>query len=165
MIEVVPSSPPPSLLALATAVLHVDRNPERVLEIGCGEGEGVLFLAREFPRARVRGVDPDEAVVHTATRKIGLDPEGRVAIKRGKGRSLPYPGDLFDLVVQCHGRLFPSEVVRVLRPRGHLVHITRKPRWQFLRASPKRLRRAGLEVVKTGEVEGAIYYVGRLHRD
>jgi ubiquinone/menaquinone biosynthesis C-methylase UbiE len=161
----VPPSPPSSLLALATAVLHVDRNSERVLEIGCGEGEGVLFLAREFPRARVRGVDSDEAAIHAATLKIGLDPEGRVAIKQGKGRSLPYPEDLFDLVVQCEGRLFLSEVVRVLRPRGHLVYIASKPRRQALRTPPKRLRRAGLEMVKTGEIEGAIYYVGRLHGD
>ncbi len=160
-----PPSPPPSLLALATAVLHVDRNPERVLEIGCGEGEGVLFLAREFPRARVRGVDPDEVAIHAATLKIGLDPEGRVAIKQGKARALPYPEDLFDLVVQRHGRLFLAEIVRVLRPRGYLVYIAGKPRWQFLRTSPKRLRRAGLEVVKTGEIEGAIYCVGRFHGD
>src|SRR5690348_18492756 len=43
---------PSSLPALAAAVLRVPRDPERVLEIGCGEGDGVLFLAREFPRAR-----------------------------------------------------------------------------------------------------------------
>jgi ubiquinone/menaquinone biosynthesis C-methylase UbiE len=146
-------------------VLHVDRNPERVLEIGCGEGDGVLFLAREFPRARVRGIDPDEAAIHATTLKIGLDPEGRVAIKQGRGCSLPYPEDLFDLVVQRHGLLFPSEVARVLRPRRQLVYIVGRSRRRFLRTSPKRLRRAGLKVVKTGEVEEESYYVCRLHGD
>ena len=48
---------PPPLTPLAAAVLRVVPAPERVLEVECGEGEGVLFLAREFPVARVRGVD------------------------------------------------------------------------------------------------------------
>src|SRR6187549_2597573 len=49
------------LTALAAAVLALPEPPERVLEIGCGEGDATLFLAREFPAARVRGVDPSEA--------------------------------------------------------------------------------------------------------
>jgi ubiquinone/menaquinone biosynthesis C-methylase UbiE len=39
--------PSPSLTALAAAVLHVPGAPERVLEVGCGAGDGALFLARE----------------------------------------------------------------------------------------------------------------------
>jgi tRNA G46 methylase TrmB len=51
---------PDYLTPLATAVLQVSRQPERVLEVGCGTGVGTLFLAREFPQARVRGVDVSE---------------------------------------------------------------------------------------------------------
>src|SRR3954447_13319034 len=110
-----------SLVALAAAVLQVDRRPERVLEIGCGEGDGALFLAREFPTARVRGLDSSEEAIRAAVSRIGLDPEGRVAFKRGSPSSLPYPEDFFDLVVQSRGRLRPKELRRVLRPGGQLI--------------------------------------------
>ncbi len=109
------------LIPLAAAVLHAGSEPERVLEIECGEGDGVLFLAREYPRARIRGVDPSEEAVRRVTRRIGLDPEGRVAVKVGGRRSLPFPDDHFDIVAQRRGRLGLAEIARVLRPGGCLI--------------------------------------------
>ena len=67
---------PQHLASLASAVLHVQSVPERILDIGCGTGEGSLFLAREFPQARVRGVDLSEEMIEQAVGKTGLDPEG-----------------------------------------------------------------------------------------
>jgi ubiquinone/menaquinone biosynthesis C-methylase UbiE len=113
------SSPPP-LTPLAAAVLHVGR-PERVLQIGSGDGDAALFLAREFPTARVRGIDADSEAVARATQRVGLDPEGRVAFKVGGPRRLPYPEDHFDLVAALDARPSPAEVARVLRPGGHLI--------------------------------------------
>lgn len=113
------SSPPP-LTPLAAAVLHVGR-PERVLQIGSGDGEAALFLAREFPTARIRGLDADPEAVAAATGRVGLDPEGRVAFKAGGPRRLPYPEDQFDLVAAVDLIPSPAEVGRVLRPGGHLV--------------------------------------------
>ena len=55
----VPASP---LISLASAVLHVPA-PERALVVGCGDGEAVLLLAREFPAARVRGLDPSPELI------------------------------------------------------------------------------------------------------
>jgi ubiquinone/menaquinone biosynthesis C-methylase UbiE len=113
------SSPPP-LTPLAAAVLHVGR-PERVLQVACGDGEAALFLAREFPTARVRGIDADPDAVSAATGRVGLDPEGRVAFKVGGPRRVPYPEDHFDLVAAVDARPSPGEVARVLRPGGHLI--------------------------------------------
>ncbi len=113
------SSPPP-LTPLAAAVLHVGR-PERVLQVACGDGEAALFLAREFPTARVRGIDADAGAVAAATGRVGLDPEGRVAFKVGGPRRIPYPEDHFDLVAAVDARPSPGEVARVLRPGGHLI--------------------------------------------
>jgi ubiquinone/menaquinone biosynthesis C-methylase UbiE len=113
------SSPPP-LTPLAAAALHVG-TPERVLQVACGDGDGALFLAREFPRARVRGIDADEEKVAAAGRRVGLDPEGRVAFKRGGPRKIPYPDDNFDLVAVVDARPAPGELARVLRSGGYLI--------------------------------------------
>lgn len=113
------SSPPP-LTPLAAAVLHVG-SPERVLQVACGDGDGALFLAREFPAARVRGIDADADLVRAATARVGLDPEGRVAFKVGGPRRIPFPDDHFDLVAVLDARPKTAELARVLRPGGHLI--------------------------------------------
>jgi SAM-dependent methyltransferase len=111
----------PPLTPLAAAALRVGSAPERVLEIECGDGDGALFLAREFPAARVRGVDRRADRVRAATARVGLDPEGRVAFKLGRPGDLPYPSGFFDLVVQVDGRPPVAEIARVLRPGGNLL--------------------------------------------
>lgn len=113
-------SPSPPLTPLAAAVLHVG-DPERILQIECGDGEGALFLAREFPSARVRGVDSSEEAVRAATGRIGLDPEGRIAFKQGQPRSLPFPADHFDLLAAVDAQPVAAEAARVLRPGGFLA--------------------------------------------
>jgi ubiquinone/menaquinone biosynthesis C-methylase UbiE len=144
----VPSSPP--LTPLAAAVLHVG-DPERILQIECGDGEGALFLAREFPSARVRGVDSSEEAVRQATARIGLDPEGRIAFKRGGPRALPFPADHFDLLTAVDANPAPVEAARVLRPGGFLAlastrAATTPPGWRgkLLR---RRLTRHGFESI------------------
>jgi ubiquinone/menaquinone biosynthesis C-methylase UbiE len=151
--------PSPSLIALAAAVLHVRERPERVLEIGCGRGDRVLFLAREFPSARVRGIDPSEEAIREAVSRVGLDPEGRVAFKRGGPRSLPFPDQFFDLVTQADGRLHPGEIARALRPGGHLILIGE---WRWLEW---RLGGRGFDPVATGEAEGKPFHVMRFQGD
>lgn len=148
--------PSSSLIALAAAVLRVQPRPERVLEIGCGDGEAVLFLAREYPAARVRGVDPSAEAIRGAVSRIGLDPEGRVAFKQGGPRALPFPDGFFDLVAQAGGRLHPGELTRVLRPGGYLVLIGA---WRWLEW---RLGGRGFVPVESGEAEGERFHVLRL---
>ena len=70
-----PMSSPPPLTPLAAAVLHAG-NPERVLQVACGDGDGALFLAREFPAARVRGIDATPSWSARRRRRVGLDPRG-----------------------------------------------------------------------------------------
>jgi 23S rRNA (guanine745-N1)-methyltransferase len=149
--------PSSSLIALAAAVLRVPGLPERVLEVGCGEGERVLFLAREYPAARVRGLDPSEGAIRGAVSRVGLDPEGRVAFKRGRSRALPYPDRFFDLVAQAGGRLHPGEIARVLRPGGHAILVGE---WRWL---DWRLGGRGFDPVATGEAEGERFHVLCLH--
>jgi protein-L-isoaspartate O-methyltransferase len=146
----------PILTALAAAVLHVPAAPERALQVGCGKGDGVLFLAREYPAARVRGVDPSAAAIRAAVGRVGLDPEGRVAFKQGGGRSLPYPDAFFDLVAQAGGRLRPAALARTLRGGGHLVLVGE---WRLL---DWRLGKQGFVAGRHGEAGGERFHVYRL---
>jgi ubiquinone/menaquinone biosynthesis C-methylase UbiE len=154
----------PPLTPLATAALHVGE-PERILQVQCGDGEGALFLAREFPRASVRGVDRDEAAIRRASSRVGLDPEGRVAFKAGAPRKLPFPEDLFDLVVLLDADPVPREVARVLRPGGYLV-LARSAGAvsEGARAGLRlwRLRRRGIEPLWEEGVGEGSFFLGRL---
>jgi SAM-dependent methyltransferase len=151
-------------MPLATAAMHVPP-PERALVVECREGEEVLLLAREFPAARVRGVDRSAEAIRRASAKVGLDPEGRAAFKQGAPRALPFPDEMFDLVAQVRGRLAVGEMLRVLRPGGHLIYVQR-PLWRLPPAGTtrlaRRLGRLGFETVELGDSEGFPFYVGRL---
>jgi SAM-dependent methyltransferase len=146
-------------------VLHVPV-PERALVVECGDGDAVLFLAREFPAARVRGADSSAALIRAASARVGLDPEGRVAFKVGKPGGLPYPDGFFDLVAQVGGRPAAGEIARVLRPGGHLVLANLRAS-RFLTAARERLLRGrlagqGFAPVKEAEAGNGNFFVARL---
>jgi SAM-dependent methyltransferase len=131
---------PPPLTPLAAATLHVPV-PERALVVECGDGDAALFLAREFPAARVRGADSSPDLVRAASARVGLDPEGRIAFKLGKPDSLPYPDGFFDLVAQVGGRPVAREIARVLGPGGHLILVNSRPPGHLAALGEKLLRR------------------------
>ncbi|HEX3239994.1 MAG TPA: class I SAM-dependent methyltransferase [Solirubrobacterales bacterium] len=155
----------PPLTPLAAAVLAVG-SPESVLQIQCGDGEGTLFLAREFPRARVRGVDASEELIRAATARVGLDPEGRLAFKVGKPRGLPFPEDHFDLVAAIDAAPAVGETARVLRSGGHLIIARSEPLRSASGIAAKlgrrRLRRHGFELVASDNAGAGSFSVALL---
>jgi ubiquinone/menaquinone biosynthesis C-methylase UbiE len=157
----------PPLTPLAAAALHVGRHPERILVIGCRDGDAALFLAREFPQARVRGIDASEALIREATARVGLDPEGRVAFKTGRETALPYPDEFFDLLAQLDGRPKVGEIARVLRPGGELILVRTSRRARGLLGESaawrrRRLQRHGIEQVEAADAGEGSFFIGRL---
>lgn len=157
---------PEHLATLARAALRVRPAPERILDLGCGSGETTLFLAREFPQARIRGLDLSPAMIAQAQARVGLDPQGRIAFKVGDASHLAYEADSFDLITQVNVPVFARELTRVLRPGGQLIVCSTIGADTPFHTSPISLTRAlgrlGFETVELGEAGRGSFYVGRL---
>ena len=101
----------------------------RVLEVGCGPGANLWYLARSG--FDTYGIDGSLVAVEKAKKR--MDDEGiRASIKHGDMRALPYPSGCFDVVVDVEGiscndyensLVAYSEAKRVLRNGGKLVSI------------------------------------------
>ena len=153
------------LAALAAATPRVQPAPERVLDIGTGTGEAALFLAREYPRASVRGIDVSEQMIAAAQAKIGLDPDGRVAFKVADAARLPYGDESFDLVAQVNMPPFFAEIERVLRPGGHVIVVASQgaatPFYTPVPALERGFRRRGIESLASGEAGSGTWFAAR----
>ena len=156
------------LAPLAVAVTKIDRRPERALDIGTGTGVAALFLAREFPRASIRGIDVSEQMIKQAKAKVGLDPDGRVAFRVGDASALPWDEDHFDLVTQLNMPPFFAETARVLRHGGHVIVAAssgdRTPFFTPDAVLERGFARYGFETVKVGRIGSGSYFVARKGR-
>lgn len=156
------------LTALAAATQLVSPAPERVLDLGTGTGETALFLAREFPRASVRGVDISERMIRAARDKVDLDPEGRLAFLVADAAHLPYEAGSFDLVSQVNVPPFFGEIARLLRPAGHVVVVAslgaHTPFFTPTAVLERGFRRHGIEPLDSGSAGAGTYFIGRAGR-
>jgi ubiquinone/menaquinone biosynthesis C-methylase UbiE len=153
------------LAALAAACERVRPAPERILDAGTGTGAGALFLAREFPQARVRGIDLSEEMIRKARAKVELDPEARIAFKVADASALPYPDDYFDLVAQVNMPPFFAEIARVLSPGGHVIMVatggSSTPFYTPTAVLERGFSRRGIDPVASGTAGRGTWFVGR----
>jgi ubiquinone/menaquinone biosynthesis C-methylase UbiE len=153
------------LAPLAAALLHVRPEPERAIDLGTGLGDGALLIAREFPHARVRGVDLSPEMIRRAQGRIGLDPDGRVAFKVADAAHLPFEDESFDLVAQLNMPPFFAEMARVLRPGGFAIVAaswgSQTPFYTPDSVLERGFRKAGLEEVERGAAAEGTYFVAR----
>lgn len=96
---------------------------QSLLDIGCGRGERLAFLADIFPAASFFGVDIDQANLLTAQTRC---PAAETVL--ADAASLPFEPESFDVVLcECSFSLFElpeqcaAEMFRVLRPEGTLI--------------------------------------------
>jgi SAM-dependent methyltransferase len=105
-----------------------------VLEVGCGRGGGLAYLARALRPRSATGVDySDRAIAFCA----GYHRPSGARFVPGAAEHLPFAGGSFDAVVNiesshCYSSMeqFLREVGRVLRPGGHLLFADFRPAGQ-----------------------------------
>jgi arsenite methyltransferase len=96
----------------------------RVLDVACGKGTSVAYVAEHFG-CEVVGVDYGEQNVTQANRLAQAKGLARLRCERADAEKLPFPDDSFDAVIcECAFCTFPDkpaaagEFARVIRPLG-----------------------------------------------
>jgi ubiquinone/menaquinone biosynthesis C-methylase UbiE len=101
---------------------------DRVLDVGCGLGGTVRYLAEQF-KCTVAGIDLTQEYISIGkklTELVGLSE--RVELRQGSALEIPHADERFDIVWTEHVQMniadkhrFYSEIARVLKPGGRLL--------------------------------------------
>ena len=102
---------------------------DAVLEIGFGHGETLQRAARQVKYGQLAGVDFSDVMIARASNlNRGLIRQGRLDLRSGEGRELPFGPESFTKVFTVHTVYFLAdlsedfeEVYRVLKPGGRFV--------------------------------------------
>ena len=128
-------------------------------DIGCGNGAFIELLLRRSSPASICAIDPSDAQIATARRKLSAEP---VELSVGDAMALPYADERFHAAVMALVLFFVpdpkqgvAEMLRVTRPGGMVASYT----WDILRGgTPTQpvwevLRELGKEVALPPSVE------------
>lgn len=102
----------PTQRALRQALLELNLQPQRILDVGCGTGEMALALRSAFPDAFVIGLDLAPGMLQQARCKG--DWREKMAWVRGDAEHLPFAEASFDLVTCANSLIFYPDPVAAL---------------------------------------------------
>ncbi|MFP4135776.1 MAG: ubiquinone/menaquinone biosynthesis methyltransferase [Candidatus Acetothermia bacterium] len=102
----------------------------RVLEIGCGTGQLTRLMADHLPVEEIVGVDITPEMIERAREGLPSRYSSRVRFIEGRGESLDFPTNYFDLVTSAFTlrnvesiESVVSEMERVVKPGGKVVNL------------------------------------------
>lgn len=100
---------------------------ERVLELCCGKGFNLIYLAKQNPRVQFEGVDLMPAHIQIAQRRSGS--LNNISYRVGNIEELEYPSGIFDIVFAVESLFHVtdlhkamSEALRLLKPGGRMIN-------------------------------------------
>lgn len=105
-----------------TLIKDLTPEPSRILDAGCGQGGGLIYLSHLFPAASFTGTERSLAAVALARRRVA--PQLAADIRRGSSSGLAFADESFDLVISVGAptyfglTLFICEAARVVRNGG-----------------------------------------------
>jgi SAM-dependent methyltransferase len=100
---------------------------DRVLDVGCGNGQVTRLAARRAPLGRTLGIDLSAPMLGTARARAAAEKVSNVAFEQGDAQVHPFPDGGFDIAISRFGVMFFADPVtaftnigRALRPGGRL---------------------------------------------
>jgi SAM-dependent methyltransferase/predicted alpha/beta hydrolase family esterase len=106
---------------------------DRILDIGCGNGQTTFDAARAATSGSALGVDISEEMLERARRRGAEAGVSNVVFERGDAQIHPFPPAHFDLIISRFGTMFFADpvaafthVARAARPGARLVMLV----WQ-----------------------------------
>lgn len=95
---------------LEVAIQKLGREPRRILDVGCGGGDGLAYLAQCLPDAELHGIDPEAAMLDLAQAHIGK----RCYLQQASLLDYNAEAHIFDLIVSYSTFRFWVEPVACL---------------------------------------------------
>jgi SAM-dependent methyltransferase len=89
---------------------------ERILDIGCGAGNHLLYFSKLG--LDITGIDASPYMISMARERLG----NRCALNRGLAEDLPYDDNEFDLAVLINTLEFLDDPLQVLREAGRVAN-------------------------------------------
>ena len=112
--------PEASVIALAQRAGIVDG--DRVLDAGCGIGGPAAILAHRYPNARIDGVT--NSVIQAGVARDEVATAGlseRVVIHVADYQRLPFPSEVFDVVVFFESTGYATDIDQMYREAGRVL--------------------------------------------
>lgn len=103
----------------------VDLKGKHIMEIGCGRGGGLAYIARTFKPATALGIDLEQRATDFGNKHFKVD---GLSFKQGDAQNLPFDDNAFDIVLNVESshrypemHKFLSHVERMLKPNGYFL--------------------------------------------
>ncbi len=115
------------------------REPDRVLDVGCGCGATTVEAARRATAGAATGLDLSAAMVEAARHRAAQERLGNVSFVAGDAQDFPFPAGGYDVAISRFGVMFFDDpeagfanVARALAPAGRLAFTC----WQDALSNP-----------------------------
>jgi len=116
-----------------------NRIPNKILEIGVGEGQITEICLSVFPNAKYIAADIANGILNIAKNNLSKH-QNQISFEIQDIRNMPYDNDIFDLIICCEVLEHVSvpqngltEIYRVLKPNGLAVlSVPNEPIWRVL---------------------------------